>query len=109
MATTKQFLQFILDELSALDGISYRMMMGEYLLYYHGKIAAEICDNRLLVKPTPSAIRLLPDAEFDSISEGGRKKLLRIDNVDDGAFLTELFLTIEPELSEVKKKAKKRA
>ena len=53
MSTSKEYLSFILEQLSALDGISYRMMMGEYLIYYHGKIAAYICDGRFLVKPKP--------------------------------------------------------
>ena len=74
------------------------MMMGEYLIYYRGKVAAYICDDRFLVKPVPSAIKMLPDAEYDSISQGGRKKLLRVDNVDDRNFFTNLFYSIYDEL-----------
>lgn len=98
MATSKDYLDFLLDQLSSLEGITYRMMMGEYLLYYRGKVAAYICDDRLLVKPVPSAVKMLPDAEYDAMSPGGRKKLLRVDNVDDSHFLTDLFQEIYEEL-----------
>ncbi len=84
--------------------LSYRMMMGEYLIYYRGKIAAYICDGRFLVKPVPSAIKMLPDAEYDAISEGGRKKLLRVDDVDNKKFLTDLFNAMYDELPEPKQK-----
>lgn len=98
MSTNKDYLNFVLDQLSSLEEITYRMMMGEYLIYYRGKIAAYICDDRLLVKPVPSAIKMLTNAEYDSISPGGRKKLLRVDNVDDSEFLTNLFYEMYDEL-----------
>lgn len=98
MSTNKEYLSFLLDQLSSLEGITYRQMMGEYLLYYRGKVAAYICDDRFLVKPVPSAIRMLPDAEYDAISEGGRKKLLRVDNIDDRDFLAQLFHSMYEEL-----------
>lgn len=107
MSTSKEYLSFLLDQLSSLDGISYRMMMGEYLIYYRGKIAAYVCDGRFLVRPVPSAVKMLPEAEYDSISEGGRKKLLRVDNVDDREFLTALFMAMYDELPEPKPKKKK--
>lgn len=78
--------------------------MGEYLIYYRGKVAAYICDNRFLVKPVPSAIKMLPNAEYDSISSGGRKKLLRVDKVDDRDFLTNLVDSIYDELPYPKSK-----
>lgn len=98
MSTNKDYLNFLLDQLSSLEGITYRMMMGEYLLYYRGKVVAYICDDRFLIKPVPSAIRMLPDAEYDSISQGGKKKLLRVDYVDDRNFLTKLLNSIYVEL-----------
>lgn len=82
-------------------------MMGEYLIYYQGKVAAYICDDRFLVKPVPSAIKMLSYAEYDAISEGGRKKLLRVDNVDDRELLTNLFIAIIDEIPEPKPKKKK--
>lgn len=78
--------------------------MGEYLIYYRGKVAAYICDNRFLVRPVPSAIKMLPNAEYDSISPGGRKKLLRVDKVDDRDFLTNLVDSIYDELPYPKSK-----
>lgn len=107
MPTSKEFLKFLSDQLSSLDGISCRMMMGEYLIYYRGKIAAYVCDGRLLVKPVPSAIKMLPGAEYDAIYEGGKKKLLRVDDVDDKELLTKLFTAMYDELPEPKPKKKK--
>lgn len=108
MSTSREYLSFLLDQLSSLDGITYRMMMGEYLIYYRDKVAAYICDERFLVRPVPSAIKMLPDAEYDSISEGGRKKLLRVDDVDNKEFLTELFIAMYDELPQPKPKKKKK-
>ena len=73
MSTNKDYLNFLLDQLSSLEGITYRMMMGEYVIYFRGKVAAYVCDNRLLIKPVPAAINMLLHAEYDSISQGGRK------------------------------------
>ena len=98
MATNKDYLDFLLEQLSSLEGITYRRMMGEYLIYYRGKVAAYVCDSRFLIKPVPSAVKMLPHAEYDSINPGGRKKLLRVDNVDDRDFLTTLLDAIYEEL-----------
>ena len=65
MASSQEFLVFLLDQLSQLDGITHRKMMGEYILYHRGKIAAYVCDDRLLVKPVPSAVRMLPGARME--------------------------------------------
>ena len=73
MSMGKEYLGFLSEQLSDLDGISFRMMMGEYLIYYRGKVAAYVCGGRFLVKPVPSAIKMLPGAEYDSISEGGKR------------------------------------
>ena len=62
MASGRDYLEFILEQLSDLDGITYRAMMGEYILYFRGRIAGGIYDNRLLIKPVPSANAMLPDA-----------------------------------------------
>lgn len=103
MATSKEYLAFILDQLSDVEGITHRMMMGEYMLYHHGKIAAYLCDDRLLVKILPSTQRLLPEAKKEPPYEGGKDMLL-IENVDDRAFLKELFEAMYPELPEPKKR-----
>ena len=105
MASSKAYLKFILEQLSGLDGITHRTMMGEYVLYYQGKIAAYICDDRLLVKPVPSALAMLPDAAHEPPYEGA-KDMLCVDNVDDRAFLAALFDAMFDELPLPKKKGK---
>lgn len=72
MAKSKDFMEFILDQLSGLSGITHRMMMGEYIIYYEGKIAAYVCDDRLLVKPVQSAALLLPNAPYEPPYKGAK-------------------------------------
>lgn len=103
MATSKVYLEFILEQLSVIDGITYRKMMGEYILYHHGKIAAYLCDDRLLVKILPSTTSLLPDAPKEPPYEGAKDMLL-VENVDDCDFLKVLFEAMYPELPESKKR-----
>lgn len=105
MATSKDYLGFISDQLSEVEGITYRQMMGEYIIYLHGKIAAYVCDDRLLVKPVKAAFERMPNATLEPPYEGAKDMLL-VDNVDDKDFLKELFETIYPELPEPKKKRK---
>lgn len=97
MATSREYLAFILDQLSGQDGITHRGMMGEYLLYYRGRIAACLCDDRLLVKPVPAALRLLPGARREPPYEGAKEMLL-VENVDDREFLRALFEAMYEEL-----------
>ena len=103
MATRKEYLAFILDQLSDVEGIAHRQMMGEYILYMNGKIAAYLCDDRLLVKPVPSAVQLMPNATYDPPYDGAKDMLL-VDNVDDRAFLRKLFVAMYDELPKPKKK-----
>ena len=103
MASKKEYLDFILDQLSELDGISYRAMMGEYILYYGGKIVGGIFDDRFLVKPTESAAALMPEAARE-LPYDGAKEMLMVDNVEDRSFLKELLTAIYEELPEPKKK-----
>lgn len=105
MATTKDYLSFILEQLSLLDGITQKQMMGEYIIYHHGKIAAYLCDNRLLVKPVKSAVRLMPNAIYEPPYEGAKDMLL-VENVDDRELLKTLFEAMYEELPEPKKKNK---
>ncbi|MFR5875536.1 MAG: TfoX/Sxy family protein [Eubacterium sp.] len=107
MATSKEYMEFLMEQLAELNYIYYRRMMGEYIIYYKDKVAAYICDERFLVRPVPSAIKLLPNAEYDSMMEGGRKKLLRIDDVDNKELLVKLFESIYDELPAPKSKKKK--
>lgn len=103
MATKKEYLEFILDQLSTLDGITHRMMMGEYIIYHNGKIAAYICDDRLLVKPVPSAVKLMPGAKYEPPYEGAKDMLL-VENIEDREFLCGLFEAMYEELPVPKKK-----
>ena len=106
MATKKEYLDYILDGLSDVSGITYRQMMGEYIIYINEKIAAYVCDNRLLIKPVASAVRLIPDAVYEPPYEGAKDMLL-CENTDNKDFLTELFNAIEPELAMPKKRKSK--
>ena len=103
MATSKEYAEFILGQFAALSGVRCRKMMGEYVLYYREKVAALICDNRLLVKTVPSAERLMPSATREPPYEGAKPMLL-VENVDDAAFLCELFVQMYDELPFPKKK-----
>ena len=97
MASSKEYLDFILDQLSELDGISWRKMMGEYILYRHGKIVGGIYDDRFLVKPTKSAAEMIPDAGRE-IPYDGAKEMLLVDNVENREFLRELLEAMDGEL-----------
>lgn len=105
MASGKAYLNFILDQLAPLGQVTHRAMMGEYILYYRGKIAAYICDDRLMVKPVPAAMELLPEAPAQPPYPGA-KDMLVVENVDDDAFLVRLFEAMEPQLPLPKAKKK---
>ena len=103
MASSKEYLNFILEQLSELEDITYRTMMGEYIIYYHGKIVGGIYDDRLLVKPVKSAIEYMPNAEYELPYEGAKEMLL-VDDVDNKEFLTGLFNSMYDELPAPKPK-----
>ena len=103
MASSKAYLDFILERLSELEEITYRAMMGEYIIYYRGKIIGGIYDDRLLVKPVKSAILLMPDANYELPYEGAKEMLL-VNDVDSKDFLTRLFNAMYNELPAPKKK-----
>ena len=98
MASSKEYLHFILEQLSALDDISYRAMMGEYILYYRGKIVGGIYDDRLLVKKTKAALELMP-AAICNLPYQGAKEMLLVEEVDSKEFLTKLFEAMYDDLS----------
>ena len=102
MASTKPYLDFILDQLSEAEGVTFRPMMGEYILYYRGKVIGGIYDDRFLVKITKSAAAMMPDAARELPYEGAKEMLL-VDNVDDKAFLRELLEAMADELPAAKK------
>lgn len=103
MASSKEYLDFVLEQLSGLDEITYRAMMGEYIIYYCGKIAAYVCDDRLLVKPVKAAVSLMPKALYDVPYEGAKEMLL-VEDIDDKDFLTRLFTAMYDELPAPKPK-----
>ncbi len=105
MASSKDYLQFILEQLSDLDDISYRPMMGEYIIYYKGKIVGGIYDDRLLVKKTSSALELMP-AAISELPYEGAKEMLSVDEVDSKEFLAKLFEAMYDELPSPKRKNK---
>lgn len=105
MASSKDYLNYILDEISELSDITYRQMMGEYIIYYKGKIAAYVCDDRLLVKDVPSALKYLKTIVYEKLYEGAKDMLL-VEDIDDREYLTGLFEAIYEELPAQKKRKK---
>lgn len=103
MASSKEYLNYILEQLSELEDITYRAMMGEYIIYYRSKIVGGIYDNRFMVKPTRSAIAMMPDALYELPYEGAKGMLL-VDAIDSKEFLRTLFTEMYDELPTVKKK-----
>ena len=103
MASSKEYLEFILEQLSDSDAVYYRPMMGEYILYYKGKIIGGIYDDRFLVKPVKSALAMMPDAVRE-LPYAGAKEMLPVDNVENKEFLAELLKAMYEELPEPKKK-----
>ena len=103
MASSKGYLDFVLEQLSDLNEITCRAMMGEYILYYRGKIFGGIYDDRLLVKPTRSSLSLMPDAQKELPYEGAKEMLL-VDDVENKDFLTDLVRAMYDELPAPKKK-----
>ncbi len=103
MASSREYLQFVLDQLSTLNGISYKAMMGEFILYYQGKIIGGIYDDRFLVKPTETAKRMMPDGSLE-IPYDGAKEMLLVDEIDNREFLRDLLEAIAEELPAPKRK-----
>ena len=104
MASSKEYLNFILEQLSELDDVSYRAMMGEYIIYYRGKVVGGIYDDRFLVKPTKSAKALMPTADMELPYEGAKEMML-VDNVENREYLKELLEAMYDELPTLKKKS----
>ncbi len=103
MGSSIAYLEFIMDQLSLLDDVDYKAMMGEFIIYYKGKIVGGIYDDRFLVKPTKSAKKLMPDATLE-LPYKGAKKMLMVDEVEDREFLETLLNAMVTELPEPEKK-----
>ena len=104
MASSKEYLEFILEQLSLLEEITTKSMMGEYIIYYKGKIIGGIYDDRFLVKQTKSSLKLMPDADLELPYEGA-KEMIMVDDVDNREFLKKLFDAMYPELPQPKKRS----
>ncbi len=103
MASSKEYLEFVLEQLSGLEDVSFRAMMGEYIIYYRGKIVGGIYDDRFLVKSVEATKAMMPEAALEVPYEGAKEMLL-VDNVDDKEFLCSLLEAMYDELPEPKKK-----
>ena len=106
MASSKEYFDFILEQVSELDNVSYKAMMGEFIIYYKGKIIGGIYDDRLLVKPVQSAINYIPNAVYE-LPYDGAKEMLLVDEVDNKEFLIGLFDAMYDDLPVPKPKKKK--
>ena len=104
MATTKEFHDYVMEQLSRVGEVTSRRMMGEYCVYYRGRMVAEICDNQLLLKPTPSVLRLLPDAPRAYPYEGAKTLMAAVEDVENAELLQTVLEAMWPELPESKKK-----
>ena len=103
MASDKEYLEYILEQLAMPEDVSYRAMMGEYILYYRGKVIGGIYDNRFLVKPVKSAAAMMPQAAWELPYEGAKAMLL-VDNVENTEFLQALVKAMYDELPSPKKR-----
>lgn len=102
MATSKEFLNYVSERLNMPDEVAFRPMMGEYLVYFRGRLIGDICDDRLLIKPVPTALEMMKGAEMQPPYPGAKPMLVA--DVDDGGFLQKLFNAVYAELPEPKKK-----
>ena len=105
MGSSKEYLEYILEQLSGLEDITYRAMMGEYILYYRGKIFGGIYDDRFLIKPVKIAKEMMPDADME-LPYDGAKEMLLVDDVENREFLKELIEAMYDELPAARKRKK---
>ena len=105
MGSSKEYLEYILEQLSSLEDITYRAMMGEYILYYRGKIFGGVYDDRFLIKPVKIAKEMMPDADME-LPYDGAKEMLLVDDVENREFLKELIEAMYDELPAARKRKK---
>lgn len=106
MASSKEYLSYILEQLSEVEDISYRAMMGEYIIYYRGEVIGGIYDDRFLVKPVKAAVAMMPEADRE-VPYDGAKAMLLVDDVENKTFLKKLFEAMAPELSAPQRRKRK--
>ncbi len=107
MATSKEFHDYVMDSLQRIGDVSSKKMMGEYCVYYKGKLIGDICDNTLLLKPVESVLRLMPEAERAYPYEGSKTLMAVVDDVENIELMEKVLNAMYEELPEPKKKAKK--
>ena len=105
MGSSKEYLEYILEQLSDLEDITHRAMMGEYILYYRGKIFGGVYDDRFLIKPVKIAKEMMPDADME-LPYDGAKEMLLVDDVENREFLKELIEAMYDELPATRKRKK---
>ncbi|WP_407412994.1 TfoX/Sxy family protein [Methanobrevibacter sp.] len=103
MGSNKEYLEYVLDQLSDLEDITYRAMMGEYIIYYQGKIIGGIYDDRFLLKPVKSAISMMPDVKME-LPYDGAKEMLLVEDLEDKDFLAEVIEAMYDELPSPRKR-----
>ena len=106
MTSSKDYLEYVLEQLSHLDDISHRAMMGVYIIYYREKIVGGVYDDRFLIKPVKSAMEMMPDAEMEFPYDGAKEMLL-VEDTENRKFLEELLNAMYEELPSPRKKRKK--
>lgn len=106
MATSREFHDYIVENLKKAGEISTRKMMGEYCVYYRGKLIGDICDNSLFLKPTEAVLRLMPDAERAYPYDGSKTLMVIADDVENTELMAELLHEMYTELPEPKKRSK---
>lgn len=109
MATSKEFHDYIVENLQKAGEISTRKMMGEYCVYFQGKLIGDICENILFLKPTEAVLRLMPEAERAYPYEGSKTLMVIVDDVENTKLMTEVLQEMYMELPEPKKKSKKKS
>lgn len=97
MASSKEYLAYVLEQLSETEAVRYRPMMGEYLIYCRNKLVGGVYDDRFLVKPTRSAVALLPDAPREEPYPGGKPMLL-VTEMENKSLLQELLEAVSKEV-----------
>lgn len=104
MATSKDFHDYVMEQLARAGEVSSRRMMGEYCVYFRGKLIADLCDNQLLLKPTPSVLRLLPDAPRAYPYEGAKTQMVVVEDVENTELIRAVLSAMYAELPEPKRK-----
>lgn len=107
MATSKEFHDYIVDSLQRVGDVTTRRMMGEYCVYYRGKLIGDICDNCLFLKPTESVLRNMPDADRAYPYEGSKTRMVVVEDVENTELMEAVLEEMYKELPEPKKKTKR--